>query len=280
MSNAKAIWDYLKNKGLNDYAVAGILGNLREESGLKPDNLQNSYQKSLGHTDESYTRAVDNGGYNNFVKDCAGYGLAQWTYWTRKQALLNYAKAYGSSIGNLTMQLGFLWQELQGYKGVMQALKTATSVRAASDAIMLQYERPADQSEAARKRRAGYGQEYYDIYAGKGKQEAAEPTKSVAEVAQEVLNGIWGNGTERKQRLEAAGYDYKDVQAKVNELVKKESAGKEEPANRVHKVQKGDTLSAIARKYNATVKDILAANKAKYPKITANYIVVGWELEV
>jgi hypothetical protein len=42
--------------------------------------------------------------------------------------------------------------------------------------------------------------------------------KSVTEVAQEVIKGSWGNGTERKQRLEAAGYNYKEVQAKVNEL--------------------------------------------------------------
>ncbi len=44
-------------------------------------------------------------------------------------------------------------------------------------------------------------------------------TKSIAELAQEVLDGKWGNGDERKQKLEKAGYDYSKVQAKVNELV-------------------------------------------------------------
>lgn len=43
--------------------------------------------------------------------------------------------------------------------------------------------------------------------------------KSVEEVAREVLQGKWGNGAERKARLEAAGYDYAEVQAKVNTLV-------------------------------------------------------------
>ena len=43
--------------------------------------------------------------------------------------------------------------------------------------------------------------------------------KSVEELAREVLQGKWGNGAERKARLEAAGYDYAEVQAKVNTLV-------------------------------------------------------------
>lgn len=42
--------------------------------------------------------------------------------------------------------------------------------------------------------------------------------KSVDELAREVLQGKWGNGAERKKRLEAAGYDYAAVQKKVNRL--------------------------------------------------------------
>lgn len=42
--------------------------------------------------------------------------------------------------------------------------------------------------------------------------------KSVDELAQEVLQGKWGNGAERKKRLEAAGYDYAAIQKKVNQL--------------------------------------------------------------
>jgi len=43
--------------------------------------------------------------------------------------------------------------------------------------------------------------------------------KSVAELAQEVLNGLWSNGNERRNRLTAAGYNYAEVQAEVNRLV-------------------------------------------------------------
>lgn len=46
---------------------------------------------------------------------------------------------------------------------------------------------------------------------------AQQGKKSVAEIAQEVIAGVWGNGTERKEKLEAAGYNYAEVQAIVNE---------------------------------------------------------------
>lgn len=161
------IWNFLKGKGLNNYGIAGLMGNLYAESGLKATNLQNSYEKKLGMTDDSYTTAVDNGDYTNFVKDSAGYGLAQWTYWSRKQNLLDFVRSKGKSIGDLETQLEFLWKELsEGYTAVLSTLKSASSVRQASDAVLTQYERPADQSTTVQVKRAGYGETYYNKYAG------------------------------------------------------------------------------------------------------------------
>lgn len=45
-------------------------------------------------------------------------------------------------------------------------------------------------------------------------------TKSVDEIAKEVIRGDWGNGEERKKKLTAAGYDYSVIQKKVNEILK------------------------------------------------------------
>ena len=45
-------------------------------------------------------------------------------------------------------------------------------------------------------------------------------TKSVDELAREVIRGNWGNGAERKRRLTEAGYDYNAVQKRVNELLR------------------------------------------------------------
>ena len=83
--------------------------------------------------------------------------------------MLEFARAAGKSIGDLEMQLDFLFKELlEGYKTVLAALKTATSVKAASDNVLLNFEKPANQSDAVKKLRAGYAQEYFDKYAGTG----------------------------------------------------------------------------------------------------------------
>lgn len=171
---------------LTAYAVAGIMGNLYAESGLMPNNLQNTNNNKLGKTDAEYTAAVDNGSYGNFVKDSAGYGLAQWTYWSRKQALLNHAKQAGVSIADLNMQLGFLWEELQGYTAVMDALKKAGSVRAASDAVLTGYEKPADQSETVKKKRAEYGEGYYKKYAAENGTKYYRVRKSWTDAASQL----------------------------------------------------------------------------------------------
>ena len=166
VDNAAVIWNFLKSKGLNDYAVAGIMGNLKEESGLDPCNLQNSYNKKLNISDVDYTAVVDAGAYPDFFTDKAGYGLVQWTYWSRKKALLDYAKAVGTSIGDLNMQLAFMWQELQGYKAVMTVLNSAASVREASDIVLHKYEQPGDQSVAVEEKRAASGQTFFDRFTG------------------------------------------------------------------------------------------------------------------
>ena len=48
---------------------------------------------------------------------------------------------------------------------------------------------------------------------------APTPTKDIDTIAREVINGNWGNGQERKDRLTQAGYDYNQVQARVNEIL-------------------------------------------------------------
>ena len=166
----KKVWDFFVAKLGNEYAAAGVMGNLKAESGFLATNVQNSFEKKLGYNDNTYTDAVDNGSYSNFVHDSAGYGLAQWTYWSRKQGLLNYAKSINASVGNIDMQLEYLWKELtSGYSGLVNTLKNSTSVAQAASAFMLQFERPADQSAAAQAVRASYGQTYYNQYAGSAK---------------------------------------------------------------------------------------------------------------
>lgn len=62
----------------------------------------------------------------------------------------------------------------------------------------------------------------YSVYDANGNSVypvASAPSKSVDTLAREVIEGNWGNGQDRKNRLERAGYDYTAVQRRVNELL-------------------------------------------------------------
>lgn len=166
ITTEKQIWNYLSNQIKNDFGVAGLMGNLYAESGLYSTNLQNSFEKKLGMTDKQYTEAVNDGSYENFISDKAGYGLAQWTYYTRKQKLLEFAITKNVSIGNLSMQLEFLIEELKTlFPKVLETLKTATSIDQASNIVLLEFEKPADTSAAVKSKRIDYSIKYYNKYA-------------------------------------------------------------------------------------------------------------------
>lgn len=100
--------------------------------------------------------------------------------------------------------------------------------------------------------------------ATKGESNTNTPTevkKSVDEIAKEVIEGKWGNGEERKRRLTEAGYNYKEVQVRVNEMMNE---------NKVitYTVKKGDNLTKIAKKYNTTWQRLAEVNNIKPPKYT------------
>lgn len=189
MSNESKIWDFLYGKLKNPYGTAGLMGNIYVESKFKPTNLQNSYETKLHTTDAEYTEYVDNGVYKNFVNDHAGYGLVQWTYWSRKEGLLNFAKQTNRSIGDLDMQLEYIWKELHSYKNVLNVLLAATSVEEASDAVCSGYEGPGDQSESARRKRSDYGLTYFHKYY------KATPDHKSVRITGDHVNIRQGNGT-------------------------------------------------------------------------------------
>lgn len=172
--DAEAVYKTLYEAIGNVYGVCGLMGNLYAESALLPVNLQNSFEKKLGYNDKSYTDAVDSGKYTNFEKDSAGYGLAQWTFWSRKRGLKAYADSLKSSIGNQETQLEYLLIELSGsFASVLRGLKTAKSLREASDLVLTKFEQPSDQSEGMKATRASYGRKYLEMFAGE--LPAAEP---------------------------------------------------------------------------------------------------------
>ena len=97
----------------------------------------------------------------------------------------------------------------------------------------------------------------------------AEPEiqrKTNEELANEVIDGKWGNGEDRKVALTNAGYNYDEVQAIVNQKMGTTKAS----SKKYHTVVKGDTLWGIAQKYYGDgnkYKDIAKANNISNPDI-------------
>ena len=164
MDFEKEIYDYLTARGFTVDGACAVLGNMHAESACNPNNAQNSGNARLGMTDAEYTDGVDKGTYTNFVKDSIGYGLCQWTYWSRKQGLLNLAKTRGKSISDISVQLDFMLSELKSY-GLLYKIKNAKDYAEATKVFMLQYEKPANQSAANVKVRVGYSDVYYKRFA-------------------------------------------------------------------------------------------------------------------
>ena len=163
------IWWYLKQLGMTDAGAAGMMGNLSAESGLHPDRVQGDIPYSQASVD--YTKKVDNGSISkdNFINKGpggGGYGLAQWTYYTRKQGLYNLAKSRNTSIADIGTQLQWLGTELNGYTSVMNTLKTTNDIQAASDIVLTQFERPANQGASVKAARKNLGQGFFNTYKG------------------------------------------------------------------------------------------------------------------
>lgn len=86
-------------------------------------------------------------------------------------------------------------------------------------------------------------QEWYDAMTAGGAAPAPAPApqpapqpsqpakKDITTIAREVMTGAWGNGDDRKRRLQAAGYDYNAVQNEVNRLCGAPSAPKPQAPN-------------------------------------------------
>ena len=134
-NNAEQIWNYLKSQGFSDAGIAGIMGNLQQESGLRADNVQNH----MGYEDADYVAAIKSGAISRdeFIHDSRGFGIAQWTYHTRKAAL--YDTLGPQNIDSLAGQLSFMVNEMGS--DLTGQLKNATSVNDATDVFQYSYER-------------------------------------------------------------------------------------------------------------------------------------------
>ena len=144
--DGKKIWDFLAKAGYSAEGIAGILGNLHEESGFRSGAIENDG----GTTNEALVKQIT-ASKEAFLADARGFGLAQWTDKGRKSALWDFAQSKGTSVADFQTQLEFLLKELQeGYKGTSDALKGQISVDKASEIFGREYEGFGADSAASR----------------------------------------------------------------------------------------------------------------------------------
>lgn len=157
MSN-QTIFDALVGAGMTIEGACGMLGNMAAESTMKPTIAQRGMTKL---SDEDYTFAADNGSID-FAHDSVGYGLCQWTYHTRKAALLAFAKSRGVSVGDGDMQTQFCIKELkEDYPDLWAMLCSSHDLLQCTQRICTEYERPAVNNVGTRYEFAKQAYDYF-----------------------------------------------------------------------------------------------------------------------
>lgn len=193
--DAEYIWQTLMGVIGNEFGVAGLMGNLYAESGLIPYRVQGDF--SSGYTDSiEYTKMVDSGeiSESEFVNDTTGgggYGLAQWTFHTRKQALYDMYETGYSSIGSVELAVDFLLYELEtDFSDVLEVLKNANNIREASNKVLHDFENPAQQDSQVEETREGYGVYYYNRFSGSTPQPDSDHKQSIRKLSNFLLLAV------------------------------------------------------------------------------------------
>ena len=172
----QTIWNYLKtHTDLPDVSIAGIMGNMEAESNCEACRVQGDFTADR-RVSKEYAANVNAGRLPNWYSDAKGWGLCQWTYYSRKQNLKSACDSYGLGIENESAQLAFMLSEMQNeYVMMWHQLLVAQDIRTAAQLVCHNYERPAVENVAER---ADYGQTIYNQFHGKDITPEPEPEPS------------------------------------------------------------------------------------------------------
>lgn len=148
--NAEKILRFLVGKGLTLVQAAGIIGNWQEESGLDP------------HSVEPFPTTTDDPNYR--PTPGVGFGLAQWTYYSRQDKMYAYHQETGRSMVDLSFQLDWFWKEFnEDYTGGVVTLKEQTTVSDAAVDFHSSFEGSRDDASQIQER-VHSGEKYYEQY--------------------------------------------------------------------------------------------------------------------
>lgn len=171
------LWNELMDIIGNEIGVAALMGNIYAESGCTPYACQPNrpYSVCTTYINNVNTHAISEWAFvrrgtsstGGVAGGQGGFGLCQWTYYTRKQNLYDEWTDHGGSIGDLHFQISFIeWEFNNTHTGTLTALQNATSISTASNYVLFNYEGPLDKSADVQDTRANFAQQIYDRYEG------------------------------------------------------------------------------------------------------------------
>lgn len=152
----------------NEIGVAALMGNLKDESNLIPYRKQGDFIPPYIES-QIYTQEVDSGRYSKeeFINDSIGYGVAQWTFFSRKEKLFDFHIEKKLSIGSFELSIIMLIYELENnYKDVWEILRMSSDLLSASNNVLFYYLSPSDQGQETQERRFEYSREILEKYSG------------------------------------------------------------------------------------------------------------------
>ena len=148
----QSIYNRLRGYGLTEAGALALLGNWECESNCEPGRKQGDFDPYRRASRENVV-AIENGSKSRetFKQDAVGFGLAQWTYFTRKAALYDYWKAKGGSIADEALQVDFAMLELKSdFPGLLNELKTSNDLEQCVTDVCYKFENPAVKNTEAR----------------------------------------------------------------------------------------------------------------------------------
>ena len=150
----QAIYDALVSAGMTREGACGFMGNLQAESGCEACRLQGDFSQGRT-TSRAYVAAVTSGIISRaaFGSDKKGFGLAQWSYYTRKLALYDFWRGSGEALDSDALQIAFALQELRTmpeYSGVWAVLTASHDLYQCTEIVCVKYECPAVNNVDAR----------------------------------------------------------------------------------------------------------------------------------
>lgn len=146
------LFNYFTAAGLTHAGALGLLGNLQAESGCEACRLQGDFDLTRSRS-KAYAEKVDSGemSVHIFSRDAQGWGLAQWTYWSRKDALFYFCRGRGKSVADEMSQAQFIMKELrEDYPQLLKFLCSTDEMFTATKRVCEEYERPAINNVQAR----------------------------------------------------------------------------------------------------------------------------------